>query len=60
MVVTKYIYFSLTILWDCISDNIAGVVGGPQYREGEGDLFPSSNYLDDVFTWKDLLDLGKT
>ena len=27
--------------------------------EGEGDLFPSSNYLDDVFTLKDLLSLEK-
>ena len=46
---TKQIYFSPTFLklWVHIFDNIAGVVGDPQYcymgykyREGEGELFP--------------------
>ena len=48
VVVTKQIYYSLTFLksWVHICDNVAGVVGGPQYyqmgykyKEGEGDLF---------------------
>ena len=42
--VTKKIYFSLKFLKSLvhISNNIAGIVGGPQYylREEEGDLFP--------------------
>ena len=48
VVVTKRIYYSLTFLksWVHICDNVADVVGGPQYcqmgykyKEGEGDLF---------------------
>ena len=48
---------------DHISDNIARVVGGPQYKYsgyGHKDFPLSNNYLDDVFTFKDLIGLGKT
>ena len=64
----KLIYFSPTFLksWVHIFDNVAGVVEGPQhyykgyrFREVEGVFSLSSNYLDDVFTLKDLLDLER-
>ena len=60
VVVTKQIYFSPRFLKSLvhISDNIAHVVAGSQYnyrwcRRRSFSL--SNNYLDDVFTFKDLL-----
>ena len=68
MVDTKQIYFSPTFLksWVHISNNVAGVVGdktvlleGMQVkgrRKGSFSLY--NDYLDDVFTLKDLLGLN--
>ena len=69
MFFTKQICFSLTFLnpWIHIADNIASVIGA--YSSTRGDIgigwerqnFPLfNNYLDYVFTFKDLLGLEKS
>ena len=61
VVFTMQIYFSPTLLelWVHISDNIADVVFMSKGKENEIFLL-FNNYLDDIFTLKDLLGLVKS